>query len=83
MLIPEHPIHPPSTDTNPWDCEIPDDRGYRFQPKEGVYRVYKDQDSLEQGYSMEWPSPDLESFLADQNLLLIYLTDGPLWVRSQ
>ena len=49
-----------------------------FQMKNGVCYVYKDREALEREEPIEWPYPDLKTFLADQNLMFALIADGPL-----
>ncbi len=45
---------------------------------DGVCHVYKDRQALERDEPIEWPYPELSSFLADQNLMFALIADGPL-----
>ena len=58
--------------------EIPGDCGRRFQMIGGIMHVYCDSKCLEEGNPIDWPYPDLPTFLSDQNILLNLISDGPL-----
>ena len=70
-------IHAPSPE-NPFECEFQSDLGCKFKAIDGVYHVYRDQESLDKDEDIEWPYPDLDTFLADHFLLFALMTDGPL-----
>lgn len=46
--------------------------------QDGVMRVYKDEEMLEQGKPFDWVYLDIQSFLKDQNLMYAFISDGPL-----
>lgn len=67
-----------ATEEDPFSTEIPGDHGFRFQMVGGVMQVYCDAGCLEKGDPINWPYPDIASFLSDQNVLLNLISDGPL-----
>jgi hypothetical protein len=55
-----------------------DDMACMMRMEEGIMRIYQDQQALDHNEPIEWPYPDRATFLADQNLMLVLMTDGPL-----
>ena len=46
----DHPIHPPKSNNDPWDCEfLPDLEEYVIKPVEGVFQVYRNSADAEAG----------------------------------
>ena len=35
----DHPIHPPRTETDPFDCQVLEDCGYKTNIYKGVFKV--------------------------------------------
>jgi len=77
QTIADHPVNPPAT-TDPFDIKFQENLGCLFKPHKGVFYVYRDQDSLDRNEPIEWPYPDLRTFLADQNIMFALIADGPL-----
>ncbi|VVC27125.1 AMP deaminase,Adenosine/AMP deaminase domain,Metal-dependent hydrolase,Adenosine/AMP deaminase [Cinara cedri] len=74
--IADHPVHPPASVGDPWQCEFPPSLGYTILPRDGVFQMYTDED-LErpvQGF----PYPNLETFCRDMQRLCTMISDGPL-----
>ena len=79
LLFTETPIHPPSQSGDPFAVEIThDDLGCIMRMEEGVCHVYRDEGSLEKHEPVEWPYPDRNTFLVDQNIMVALVADGPL-----
>ncbi|XP_033758870.1 AMP deaminase 2-like isoform X6 [Pecten maximus] len=75
----DHPINPPRMSGDPFHHDvIPENVGCVIKMKGGVPYVYKDQDALERQEPLEWPYPDVESFIADLNMMYAFISDGPL-----
>ena len=74
----EHPIHAPPIKGDPFKPELPDSVGCKLKVKQGVVYVYKDQEHLDKEEPLDWPYLDVQSFLADQNVMYCLIMDGPL-----
>lgn len=77
-VIPDHPIHPPKADNDPWECEFLDDCGYSIKIVEGVYQVYKDEDRMDKNIPIDYQFPRLNEFVRDMHLMCALIADGPL-----
>ena len=65
----DHPIHPPRTETDPWDCPVLDDCGYKVSIERGVFQVYRSQEDLEAKSPIDFGVPNLETFVRDMHHL--------------
>lgn len=74
----EHPINAPPTKGDPFQTEFPESVGCLLKMKEGVVRVYKNEDALQQDQPLDWPYCDTKTFLSDQNIMYCFIMDGPL-----
>ncbi|KAL1130523.1 hypothetical protein AAG570_011769 [Ranatra chinensis] len=74
----DHPVHPPVTGDDPWECDFPPARGYSVAFKEGVLRVYENEEALRSDDPIKYPYTVLPEFLADMNRLCVMIADGPL-----
>ena len=52
--------------------------GCKLKMKQGVVHVYKDEETLQKDEPLDWPYVDVQTFLADQNLMYCLISDGPL-----
>lgn len=73
--IPDHPIHPPTSLNDPWDCPFPPNKNYFIKSEKGVFNVYKDSEYKER---MHTPFPDLAEFVQDMQTMCNMIADGPL-----
>ncbi|GAB6026355.1 AMP deaminase 2 [Chamberlinius hualienensis] len=73
----DHPIHPPIR-SHPFACEFQPNRGYTFKMVDGVYHVFKDEQSLNNNEPNDYPFPSREMFVNDFNLLCVMIANGPL-----
>ena len=78
IIVLDHPIHPPRTETNPWDCQMLEDCGYKVKISQGVFQVFKDEADLEAEKHIEFDVPNLETFVKDMQNLCAMIADGPL-----
>lgn len=39
----DHPIHPPTETSDPWDLEFPPDKNYCIRAVDGVYNVFQNE----------------------------------------
>jgi len=76
----DHPIHPPRTGGDHWECDFPEDNGYKFKIEKGIVQVYKSQDDLlsRAKKPIGYEFPDLETFVTDMQQLCAMIADGPL-----
>ncbi|XP_052130606.1 AMP deaminase 2 [Frankliniella occidentalis] len=76
--IQDHPVHPPASRGDPWECEFPKPKGYVIKAVDGVFQLYKDQDAVEKNEPVNYSYPNLATFVQDMNLLCTMIADGPL-----
>lgn len=76
--IEDHPINPPATAENPWECEFPENKKYIIRSMGGVFNVFKDEAAASAGKANDYPYPNLATFVADMNFLCLMIADGPL-----
>ncbi|KAK7869401.1 hypothetical protein R5R35_000701 [Gryllus longicercus] len=76
--IADHPVHAPASKGDPWECEFPPASGYLIRPVAGVFQLYRDAAALERGEALNYPYPNLPTFVQDMNLLCAMIADGPL-----
>lgn len=74
----DHPVHPPTRSTDPWNLEFPDDKNYLIKSKNGVFQVYKDQAGLE---AMDFTYIKLDTFVQNMHTMCAMIADGPLYVE--
>ncbi|GLH07891.1 AMP deaminase [Gryllus bimaculatus] len=74
----DHPVHAPASKGDPWECEFPPASGYLIRPVAGVFQLYRDAAALERGEALNYPYPNLPTFVQDMNLLCAMIADGPL-----
>ncbi|XP_050437647.1 AMP deaminase 2-like isoform X2 [Adelges cooleyi] len=72
----DHPVHPPASVGDPWQCEFPPSLGYTIRSQDGVFQLFEDPNSENpvQGF----PYPNLETFCKDMTRLCTMISDGPL-----
>lgn len=73
-----HPIDPPRVRGDPFDIPLPESVGCCLKMKDGVSHVYASPEDMACDKALELPYSDLKSFLADQNLMYAFISDGPL-----
>jgi len=73
-----HPIHPPRTETDPWDTDLLDNCGYKTKLVRGVFQIYKNQDDYDSDTKMNYKVPDLSEFVTDMHHMCAMIADGPL-----
>ena len=100
MIVPnnglclDHPIHPPRTETDPWDTDLLDNCGYKTKLVRGVFQIYKNQDDYDNDTKMNYKVdirttifiqlhltfqvPDLSEFVTDMHHMCAMIADGPL-----
>ncbi|XP_016659475.1 AMP deaminase 2 isoform X2 [Acyrthosiphon pisum] len=72
----DHPVHPPASVGDPWQCDFPPSLGFTIRAQDGVFQLYSSPDSETpvQGF----PYPNLETFCRDMQRLCTMISDGPL-----
>jgi len=73
-----HPIHPPVTEGDPWDCEIQPALPYSLDIREGIFCVYMSEEDMKMGNKINYAVPDLKEFVGDIQHLCAMIADGPL-----
>lgn len=70
----------PKTEGNAWECEFPEDTGYKVKVEKGVFQVYKSQDDMlsRAKKPINYEFPDLETFVTDMQEMCAMIGDGPL-----
>ncbi|XP_036199742.1 AMP deaminase 2 isoform X1 [Myotis myotis] len=76
------PVHPPALEQHPYEhCEpstMPGDLGLGLRMVRGVVHVYTRREPDEQCSEVELPYPDLQEFVADVNVLMALIINGPI-----
>merc|ERR1719491_980411 len=78
--IEDHPIHPPKTNADPWDCEfLPDLKDHQIKMVNGVFEVFKNQADYEAKKPLPgYDYPKLDEYVTDMQLMCALIADGPL-----
>ncbi|XP_030641086.1 AMP deaminase 2 [Chanos chanos] len=81
-LTPDAPVHPPATETHPYENldpqNMPPDTGYGCKMVDGVIHVYTDKSTMEKGTELDLPYPDLQEYIADMNVMMALIINGPV-----
>ncbi|XP_049562988.1 AMP deaminase 2 isoform X1 [Orcinus orca] len=76
------PVHPPALEQHPYEhCEpstMPGDLGLGLRMVQGVVHVYTRREPDEHCSEVELPYPDLQEFVADVNVLMALIINGPI-----
>ncbi|XP_048352086.1 AMP deaminase 2 isoform X3 [Sphaerodactylus townsendi] len=76
------PVHPPFADQHPYEkCDpesMPGDLGFGLKMVNGVVHVYTKQDITDKTTELDLPYPDLQEFVADMNVLMALIINGPI-----
>nr|XP_023497226.1 AMP deaminase 2 isoform X1 [Equus caballus] len=76
------PVHPPALEQHPYEhCEpstMPGDLGLGLRMVRGVMHVYTRREPDEHCSEVELPYPDLQEFVADVNVLMALIINGPI-----
>ncbi|XP_067937860.1 AMP deaminase 2-like isoform X2 [Watersipora subatra] len=76
--IADFPIHPPKKEGDPFDVLMLDDLNFKLKMVGGVVHVYENEEMCAKEQPIEWAYPDRQSYLAELNLMLSLISDGPL-----
>ncbi|XP_063307979.1 AMP deaminase 2 isoform X2 [Pelobates fuscus] len=76
------PVHPPFSEHHPYKvCDpskMPHDLGFGLKMVDGVVHVYTKRDITDVSTEMDLPYPDLQEFVADMNVLMALIINGPI-----
>uniref|UniRef100_A0A8C4I0D0 AMP deaminase n=1 Tax=Dicentrarchus labrax TaxID=13489 RepID=A0A8C4I0D0_DICLA len=80
--IPETTVHPPVCETHPYEnqdpASMPPDMGYGCKMVDGVMHVYTTRNVMEKGTELDLPYPDLQEYIADMNVMMALIINGPV-----
>ncbi|XP_047231314.1 AMP deaminase 2 isoform X2 [Girardinichthys multiradiatus] len=76
------PVHPSASDTHPYEnqdpASMPPDVGYGCKMVNGVMHVYTSRDIMEKSTELDLPYPDLQDYIADMNVMMALIINGPV-----
>ncbi|XP_058487438.1 AMP deaminase 2-like isoform X2 [Solea solea] len=76
------PVHPPVCHTHPYDNQdpsnMPADTGYGCQMVNGLVHVYTNNNNMDKGAELDLPYPDLKEYIADMNVMMSLIINGPV-----
>nr|XP_043879320.1 AMP deaminase 2-like isoform X2 [Solea senegalensis] len=76
------PVHPPVSETHPYDNQdpsnMPADTGYGCQMVNGLVHVYTNNNNMDKGAELDLPYPDLKEYIADMNVMMALIINGPV-----
>ena len=80
----DHPIHPPKTNADPWDCEfLPDLKDHQIKMVNGVFEVFKTQDDYEAKKPVPgYDYPKLDEYVTDMQLMCALIADGNFFYKN-
>nr|XP_054601823.1 AMP deaminase 2 isoform X1 [Nothobranchius furzeri] len=75
-------VHPPASDKHPYENQdptsMPSDMGYGCKMVNGVMHVYTTRDVMEKNTELDLPYPDLQEYIADMNIMMALIINGPV-----
>ncbi|CAG6021292.1 unnamed protein product [Menidia menidia] len=75
-------VHPPASKTHPYEnqdpASMPPDVGYGCKMVDGVMHVYTTRSILEKRTELDLPYPDLQEYIADMNVMMALIINGPV-----
>ncbi|KAK6319203.1 hypothetical protein J4Q44_G00104140 [Coregonus suidteri] len=76
------PVHPPVSETHPYENQdtknMPADTGYSCKMVDGVMHVYTKKSPMEKSTELDLPYPDLKEYIADMNIMMALIINGPV-----
>ena len=80
----DHPIHPPKTNADPWDCEfLPDLPDFQIKMVNGVFEVFKTQADYEAKKPLPgYDYPKLDEYVTDMQLMCALIADGNFFYKN-
>ncbi|CAL1540663.1 unnamed protein product [Lymnaea stagnalis] len=73
-----HPIHAPPTCGDPFKVDMVPAANYAMRFEKGVMVVFPSEEAAKNNKPFDWPHPNLEEFIKDQNIMFGMISDGPL-----
>ncbi|XP_061113969.1 AMP deaminase 2 isoform X2 [Conger conger] len=81
-LAADVPVHPPVSETHPYEDldpkNMPGDSGFGCKMVDGVMHVYSRRSSMEKSAELDLPYPDLPEYIADMNIMMALIINGPV-----
>ncbi|KAM9350583.1 AMP deaminase 2 isoform 1-T1 [Symphorus nematophorus] len=75
-------VHPPVSETHPYEnqdpASMPPDMGYGCKMVDGVMHVYTTRNTMEKSTELDLPYPDLQDYIADMNVMMALIINGPV-----
>ncbi|XP_067383217.1 AMP deaminase 2 isoform X2 [Channa argus] len=75
-------VHPPVSETHPYEnqdpASMPPDLGYGCKMVDGVMHVYTTRNIMEKSTELDLPYPDLQDYIADMNVMMALIINGPV-----
>ncbi|XP_062282828.1 AMP deaminase 2 [Scomber scombrus] len=75
-------VHPPVSKTHPYvnldPASMPPDMGYGCKMVDGVMHVYTTRNLMEKCTELDLPYPDLQEYIADMNVMMALIINGPV-----
>uniref|UniRef100_A0A671TKQ1 AMP deaminase n=1 Tax=Sparus aurata TaxID=8175 RepID=A0A671TKQ1_SPAAU len=75
-------VHPPVSETHPYEnldpASMPPDMGYGCKMVDGVMHVYTTRKTMEKSTELDLPYPDLHEYIADMNVMMALIINGPV-----
>lgn len=75
--VSDHPFHPPKKE-DPFDIEVPMGVECCLKMVQGLMYVYENEEAMKNNTPLELPYIQPKTFLADQNIMYVLISDGPL-----
>ncbi|KAJ8257999.1 hypothetical protein GJAV_G00192010 [Gymnothorax javanicus] len=76
------PVHPPVSDAHPYEnldpTNMPSDTGFGCKMVDGVIHVYSERNCMKKSTELDLPYPDLEKYIADMNVMMALIINGPV-----
>ncbi|XP_075947055.1 AMP deaminase 2 isoform X2 [Anarhichas minor] len=75
-------VHPSASETHPYEnqdpASMPHDIGYGCKMVDGVMHVYTTRNIMEKSTELDLPYPDLQEYIADMNVMMALIINGPV-----
>ncbi|XP_029292117.1 AMP deaminase 2 isoform X2 [Cottoperca gobio] len=75
-------VHPPVSKMHPYEnqdlASMPHDMGYGCKMVDGVMHVYTARNIMEKSTELDLPYPDLREYIADMNVMMALIINGPV-----
>ncbi|XP_056280177.1 AMP deaminase 2 isoform X3 [Pseudoliparis swirei] len=75
-------MHPPAPERHPYEnqdpASMPHDMGYGCKMVDGVMHVYTTRNIMEKSTELDLPYPDLQEYIADMNVMMALIINGPV-----